>query len=323
MAIRSTIRTLITLLSLSFLPELSAQDSAWVQVRIPVACIRDGKGHSTEMTSQAIMGTPLRLLDSDGEWLHIQSPEGYEGYMNVSSVANKTDEEMQSWRNAERLVSISKPEVKVYASMEGRGPRDIVTELVLSSIVEGQALNDSIAEIRLPDGRTGYADASSFVKAEEWATTPFDMDKAIDSAYWLLGTPYLWGACSTKGVDCSGLVRVIYFDQGVLTLRDARQQIEIGTRIESSDLSDLERGDLLFFSNTPDGRISHVAVYDEDGRYIHSSGLVKTNYMRENDPDYSKRFYRGASRIAGNEGTPGIVKMINHPWYFNKADQSQ
>ena len=118
-------------------------------------------------------------------------------------------------------------------------------------------------------------------------------------------------------MDCSGLVRVVYFDRGILTLRDARQQIGIGKRIEPENLSELKRGDLLFFSNTPDGRISHVAIYDADGRYIHSSGLVKINRMSDDDPDFSKRYYRGASRIVGMEDTPGIVRMINHPWYFN------
>ncbi|WP_297069325.1 C40 family peptidase [uncultured Duncaniella sp.] len=294
--------------------------SPWVQVRIPVACIRDGKGHSTEMTSQAIMGTPLQLLDSDGEWLHIKSPEGYEGYMNVSSIAEKSDAEMSAWRKASRLVSISLPEVKVYATPDGRGHADVVSELVLSSIVEGSFINDTLASVILPDGRKGYARADAFLPAEKWADRPFDMDRAMNTAHWLLGAPYLWGACSTKGVDCSGLVRVAYFDQGVLTLRDARQQIEIGRRIEPSDLAGLQRGDLLFFSNTPDGRISHVAIYDRDGQYIHSSGLVKKNRMTADDPDYSKRCYRGASRIVGMEGTEGIVKMIRHPWYFDTVD---
>ena len=293
-----------------------AQAEDWAQVRIPVACIRDGKGHATEMTSQAIMGTPLQVLDKDGEWLHIKSPEGYEGYMNVSSVANKTTDEMADWRKTRRFVANSLPEMKVYSSMTERGYDNIVTELVYSSIVEGNLVNDSIVSVTLPDGRTGYADAASFITAEEWASHPFDMDTAMNVAHWMLGTPYLWGACSTKSVDCSGLVRVAYLGQGVLTQRDARQQIEIGKHIESSDLTSLQRGDLLFFSNTPDGRISHVAIYDGDNRYIHSSGLVKINSMTPDDPDYSKRFYRGASRIIGMEGTPGIIKMINHPWYF-------
>lgn len=315
MPIKLPVYIMIVLASLT-----ATAQTKWAQVRIPVACIRDGKGHSTEMTSQAIMGTPLRVLDADGEWLHILTPEGYEGYMNISSVAEKNETDMEEWRGSSRFVSVSLPETKVYASADARGPHDVVSELVLSSIVRGSQVNDSIISVLLPDGRRGYADSRAFIEAEEWASQPFNMDKAMDTAYWLMGTPYLWGACSTKSVDCSGLVRVAYFDQGVLTLRDARQQIEIGKRIEPGDTDGLKRGDLMFFSNTPDGRISHVAIYDHDGKYIHSSGLVKTNRMSTDDPDFSKRYYRGASRIVGMEDTPGIVKMINHPWYFNVSD---
>ncbi len=316
MALKLSLKSLFFILITLFPCALDAEES-WGQVRIPVACIRDGKGHSTEMTSQAIMGTPLRVLESDGEWLQIETPEGYRGYMNVSSVTLKSDSEMERWRSASRLVSVSRPEMKIYASPVTRKHSDVVSELVLSSIVEGCHVNDSVVSVVLPDGRKGYADSNGFMKAEEWASRPFDMDKAMETAYWLTGTPYLWGACSTKSVDCSGLVRVVYLDRGILTLRDARQQIGIGKRIEPENLGDLQRGDLLFFSNTPDGRISHVAIYDTDGRYIHSSGLVKTNMMSDDDPDYSKRYYRGASRIVGMEDTPGIVRMINHPWYFN------
>ncbi|WP_289751968.1 C40 family peptidase [Duncaniella dubosii] len=316
MNFKLSLKSILFILSAIFPFALVANDN-WAQVRIPVACIRDGKGHSTEMTSQAIMGTPLRVLETDGEWLLIETPEGYNGYMNISSVAVKSDSAMEHWRSASRLVSVSRPEVKIYVSPDERKPSDVISELVLTSIVEGRLINDSTVIVTLPDGRSGYADSKAFIKAEDWASRPFNMDRAMETAYWLSGTPYLWGACSTKSVDCSGLVRVVYFDRGILTLRDARQQIGIGKRIEPENLSELKRGDLLFFSNTPDGRISHVALYDAEGRYIHSSGLVKTNHMSDDDPDFSKRYYRGASRIVGMEDTPGIFRMINHPWYFN------
>ncbi len=293
-----------------------AQDSCWVQVRIPVACIRDGKGHSTELISQAIMGTPMLVLEDDGgEWLKLQGPDGYEGYMNISSVTRKSTEEMIGWRKSERLVSRSLPEVKVYSDRK-RGSRDIITELVCGSIVEGHLSDAGMSEITLPDGRKGWVENSAMISANNWARQEFNPDSILDICYWLMGTPYLWGACSTKSVDCSGLVRVSYFANGLLLLRDARQQIEIGKRIEPENLNELLPADLLFFSNTPDGRISHVAIYDRDGKYIHSSGLVKTNFMRNDDPDYSKRYYRGASRIEGNIPSPGIIPMWQHSWYF-------
>ncbi|MCM1505395.1 MAG: C40 family peptidase [Muribaculum sp.] len=296
-----------------------AQDTlSWVQVRIPVACIRDGKGHATEMTSQAIMGTPLKLLEDDVEWLKIQAPDGYEGYVNISSLTRKSDDDMQTWRNAPRVVVTKSPEIKVYSSPEGRVSRDVVSELVLSSIVEGNIEpGKQMVSVKLPDGRSGYVERKYVMPIEDWASRTLDMDSVVDTAYGLMGTSYLWGGCSTKSMDCSGLVRVAYFDRGVLTLRDAREQIGIGKRIEPDDTASLSRGDLLFFSSTPDGRISHVAIYDRDGQYVHSSGLVKTNRMDNMDPDFGTRYYRGASRIAGMEDTPGIMRVKNHPWYFD------
>lgn len=293
------------------------QEREWAQVRIPVACIRDGKSHASEMTSQAIMGTPLVILEDDEEWIKVQAPDGYEGYINISSLSRKSDSEMNGWRSSPRLTVVSRPEVKVYSTPTPTSPREVVSELVMSSIVEGKLSDGKMSEVTLPDGRRGYVDSKAVLPIEEWAARSLDMDSVLETAYWLMGTPYLWGACSTKSVDCSGLVCVAYFDRGILTLRDARQQIEIGRHIAPEDTAGLRKGDLLFFSNTPDGRISHVAIYDADEKYIHSSGLVKTNRMSADDPDFGKRFYRGASRIKGMEDTEGIVRVLHHPWYFN------
>ena len=311
------IRFITLLFSLISAVSVMSQDTCWVQVRIPVACIRDGKGHSTEMTSQAIMGTPIMILEDDGgEWLHLKGPDGYEGNMNIQSVARLSHKDMLNWRKMPRLVCTSLPEVKVYNTDDSKDSRSVVTELVNGSIVEGVLSDSDMTKVTLPDGRSGWVETASMSPIETWANQKFNADDILSTCYWLMGTPYLWGACSTKSVDCSGLVRVSYFAKGILMLRDARQQINIGKHIAPDDLKSLKPADLLFFSNTPDGRISHVAIYDKDGRYIHSSGLVKVNSMDCDDPDYSKRFYRGASRIDGMIPSEGIVPVYMHPWYF-------
>ena len=308
------------LLFLTLIPLLvfGEERAEWVQINIPVACIRDGRGHSTEMTSQAIMGMPMRVIEDDGgEWLGIEAPDGYRGYVNESSLVRKNDAEMSAWRSAPRLVVISMPEIKVISdTLAGMTRGNIVTELVNGSIVLGSVGPGGFSQVTLPDGRQGWVATECVISADVWAAQPFDVDAILDRCYFMMGTPYLWGACSTKSVDCSGLVRVAYYANGILTKRDAREQIKIGQRIEPEQTDALRAADLLFFSQTPDGRISHVAVYDKDGTYIHSSGRVKVNRMSPDDADFSRRVYRGASRIDGMLDTEGITRVINHPWYF-------
>ncbi|MCM1162669.1 MAG: C40 family peptidase [Muribaculaceae bacterium] len=296
-----------------------AQDSLWVLVNIPVACIREDRSHASEMSSQAVTGTPMLILEDDGgEWLKLRGPEGYEGFMNISSVSRLTDSEMKEWRNAPRLTVVSMEEAKVVADTIDMSPRNSVASLVNGSLVRGVKSTGKYTKIFLPDGREGWIDTVDVMPIEQWASQPFDAEAILDRCYTLMGTPYLWGGSSTKSVDCSGLVRVAYYANGILTLRDARQQIEIGKRIEPTDTASLQPADLLFFSAEEDGRITHVAIYDRDRRYIHSSGRVKTNSMNPEDPDFGPRHYRGASRIDGMTGTPGIWQIIDHPWYFQK-----
>lgn len=296
------------------------RDSLWAHVTIPVACIRDGRSHGSEMTSQAIMGTPLLVLDSvQGEWLSIMGPEGYRGYMNVSSVALTSHKDMLRWRCAPRLVANDLE--LVMTERPGSGRR--VSELTLGSVVELVEKGHEYDLVRLPDGRRGWVKSSSMLPFESWGNAGFRPYKILETCERLLGAPYLWGACSTKSVDCSGLVRVAYYGEGILTLRDAREQIGIGKRIEPADTVSLRPADLMFFSQTPDGRISHVALYHSPGTYIHSSGRVKINHMSASDPDFSHRVYRGASRIDGSIPSAGIWYVREHPWYSLSGRDSE
>lgn len=289
---------------------LAGENMKFANVSIPVICIRDGKSHASQLISQAVLGTPMQVVDdSDDEWWKVVGPDGYEGYVNRNGLACSDDDRADMWRSAPKLRIKSVRESTVYDNDRGNhGPRNIVTTLTDGSILglKGKGRNGNV-NIMLPDGRTGYVSERDVVSLHDSA--PLDYDSLLDFCYSLMGTPYLWGGCSTKSMDCSGLVRVAFGNQGILLPRDAKDQFNAGMEVES----DLKRGDLLFFSTTPDGNINHVAIYDGDGRYIHCSGMVKTNIMSEDDPDFGSRVYRGARRIA--DGSPGTINIGEHSWY--------
>ncbi len=290
----------------------------WALPRISVACLRTRPGHDAEMASQALMGMPLRVLDNDGEWLRVQTPDGYISWVVNNSVAMKTPEQMGEWRRARRLVVTSPYQVRAYRDAKVSGVRDVVTDLVSGDIVEGN-LDKKVrgrVQVTLPDGRSGWCDASALTPIEEWATQDFNAEVILDMAYSMEGTPYLWGGTSPKTLDCSGLAKVSYLANGIILMRDASQQATTGTRIEAADWRQCKAGDLLFFGNPKTGRVTHVAIYDHDGDYVHSSGRVRRNSVNPDSPAYLTTPFLHAVRIDGNIGTRGITAVRNHPWYF-------
>ena len=96
----------------------------------------------------------------------------------------------------------------------------------------------------------------------------------IETAMQFLNTPYLWGGRTTGGIDCSGLVQVVYKIHGVQLPRNAAEQAETGEIV--SFIEEALPGDLLFFSCENEA-ISHVALFIAPGKVLHSSGTVKTD----------------------------------------------
>jgi hypothetical protein len=258
------------------------------------------------------MGTPLRLLEKNGQWWKVESPDGYTAYIIGNSVVERSSAEMDKWKSAPRLVITTRGEVKTYDALGYP-----VSDLVNASIVEGCNDGTNPMKITLPDGRCGYIDSLCVAPLDKWGENAFNPTKLIGMGASMMGTPYLWGGMSSKSLDCSGFVRVCYMDNGIILRRDASQQALIGRRIEPEQWRSCQRGDLLFFGNAATGRVTHVAIYDHDGEYLHSSGMVRRNSLDSQSPLYLPITFLHAVRIAGYEGTDGITRVINHPWYFN------
>jgi cell wall-associated NlpC family hydrolase len=134
--------------------------------------------------------------------------------------------------------------------------------------------------------------------------------RVVSTAEQYIGVPYVYGGTSPQtGFDCSGFVQYVYARQGVDLPRTSRQMAGVGVAIEPSTRA-LEVGDLMLFEQG--GRISHVAIYAGNHRFIHSSS--SGNGVRYDDLDTRRgkwfadhmvaaRRVVGEGRIFGNAFT--------------------
>lgn len=104
-------------------------------------------------------------------------------------------------------------------------------------------------------------------------------NEIVQRAKLYLSTPYLWGGKSHAGIDCSGLVQMVYRSCGYQLKRDAYQQATMG--ITANNLSEAKSGDLAFFSNNA-GKVTHVGILINSQEIIHAHGKVRIDKIDEN-----------------------------------------
>jgi peptidoglycan DL-endopeptidase CwlO len=85
----------------------------------------------------------------------------------------------------------------------------------------------------------------------------------VDEAKKYLGVPYVWGGTDPeKGLDCSGLVQLVYKNLGIDLPRVSYQQATAGRAVDG--MANARPGDILAF-NSP---VSHVGIYLGGGKMI-------------------------------------------------------
>ena len=144
----------------------------------------------------------------------------------------------------------------------------------------------------------GVIDAFYIVSPDEYSAArqrqygdAYVREELIRTARRFIGLPYLWGGASAEtGFDCSGLTMAVYQLNGLDLPRVSYEQFEAGAPVERGKLA---KGDLVFFSTSGTGKISHVGVYAGDGRFIHAPGRGKNIRMDNLSHSYYRKHYRG------------------------------
>ena len=103
----------------------------------------------------------------------------------------------------------------------------------------------------------------------------------VSTAKKYIGSKYKYAGTTPKGFDCSGFTSYVYDQSDLYIPRSSSGQASEGAKIA---LRDSKPGDLLFFTGTGRGKITHVALIVENSRdgieVIHSTtsrGVIREN----------------------------------------------
>ena len=242
-------------------------------VRSPVAPLFDEPRISSVQISQLLAGHPVELLEERDGWCCVRGVDHYEGWMH-----------------------------RGYLHADGVAGSH--TRLSLGCVVTRAGVRRALPlgaylapEDDLVDGETiDVADQAHHFPREASAITR-------TARRYFEGTSYQWGGVTPWGADCSGLVQTVFRLHGITLPRDAWQQAGIpGWSDVPAKLAELEAGDLLFFSDREDGRITHVGIAADARRMVHLA-LGRGGYAVERldaDDGYVTALrtrFRGARRM--------------------------
>ena len=265
-------------------------DSAYGVVHISVCNLREEGKFTSGMSTQALLGMPVKVRQYTG-WYEIQTPDDYTGWVHRMVITPMSREKYDRWNRAEKVVVTSH---YGFAYEKPNEHSQVVSDVVAGNRLKWEGNKGHFYKVSYPDGRQAYLSKSISKRESEWrASLKQDVESIIQTAYSMIGIPYLWAGTSSKGVDCSGLVRTVLFMHDIIIPRDASQQAYVGERIEiDPDFTNVQRGDLVFFGRKAmvdcKEDISHVGIYLGNRKFIHALGDVHINSFNPKDSDYDE-----------------------------------
>lgn len=253
--------------------------------------------HDDLQETQALYNEILRYKDESGDWFYVEAPEqkkwceknlwhGYPGWVKKESArfVEKYPEYTCIVKDAvARILKHPSTEAKTLLIVS------IGTHLRTSGTPE-----NGYESVDLDHGETGWVATSAIEKNNRIPDTVTLKQNIINTAGLFLDVPYLWGGRSmympelstssgvATGVDCSGLVNLVFRANHIDIPRDARDQWRETGKIP---LENIEPCDLIFLSaeEKPDS-ITHVMLYIGGEEFIEAAetgGTVRINTFRE------------------------------------------
>ncbi|MDZ7708426.1 MAG: NlpC/P60 family protein [Trueperaceae bacterium] len=207
--------------------------------------LRGAPQPSAEAVTSVRLGEPVEIVAREGAWRKVRTgSDRYLGWIHEGALTLPGPE-------ATHLVT----QLRSHAYAAPRVQGEVLAELAWGDRLRVRTEEGTFAEVVLPDGRTAFVPTPALTTWHD--VRPID---PLETWRGFLGAPYLWGGGSAWGLDCSGLMQLLFRMAGVEVPRDGDEQWDAGREVENP-----EPGDVVCMRG-------HVGLYLGDGRMAHASG---------------------------------------------------
>lgn len=214
---------------------------------LSIVPLRAEPGDKSEMVSQLLYGDTFSVLGRAVKWVQVETTfDSYKGWVDAKQI-REFDE-----KNLPEKLTFSADLVEHVTDENNQ----LLTIVLGSDVSHLKKLNHQF------EGNT--------------CSGKSDKGKLVEISLMYLNSPYLWGGKSPFGIDCSGLVQMVYKLAGYRLPRDAWQQANVGETL--SFIEESEPGDLAFFDNS-EGKIVHVGIILGNHQIIHAHGKVRIDKL--------------------------------------------
>jgi cell wall-associated NlpC family hydrolase len=273
------------------LPDEELGDQVWGISCLSVASARFLPEHKAEMGTQVLMGDVIRVwkrtTNAVFAWYLVQSADNYLAWLQKGTFVRCTREQVEAWNSSPLLIVTAFEDRILEQPLPDAQP---VSDVVVCDLVRKTGEEGEWYKVEVPDQRAGFLPKKAAEDYAAWKQARQPTAENIErTARQFIGRPYLWGGNSPKGFDCSGFTKTVFYLNGIALQRDSSNQAGQGVEVPlDGDLSQLKKGDLLFFGRRPRGGgpevVFHVGIYLGDKLFIHSSEWVHISSLDPNSP---------------------------------------
>ncbi len=200
---------------------------------------------SSEVTSQILYGEEFKILSKKKHWIKIKTNfDNYIGYI-----------------NKQKFIQNFKPSNKIY-KLKSRIFRKVNNKflstnnfLYFGSRISTKSQNKKYIEF----------EKNKWIKISDTKNIKHFEKNITKILKLFLGTKYLWGGKTSRGIDCSALIQIFFYYNGIFFPRDTKDQIKFCKKTSNKIFS---KGNIIFWKG-------HVGICLNQSKFIHAYGPKK------------------------------------------------